>query len=168
MFRALPLVLARVPDAQWAILGDGPLRSELTATAIRAGLDSHVAFLGQTSDRERDEWLSRARLFAMPSRIPPGGAGEGFGIVFLEAGRYSVPAVTGTQGGGAEAVIDGVTGTLVDPLDHIALADAISDLLTDDDLNRRYGAAAHSRAAQLSWKQMAQSVETILEEAIRS
>jgi len=167
MLRALPLILARVPEAQWVILGDGPLHPELLATANRAGIGSRVRFLGQTSNRVRDEWLARARVFAMPSRVPPGGAGEGFGIVFLEAGRFGVPAVSGAEGGAAEAVLDGVSGTLVDPRDHLAVADAISDLLTDDELQRRYGAAARSRAAELSWEQMARGVETMLEDAVR-
>jgi phosphatidyl-myo-inositol dimannoside synthase len=163
MLRAMPLVLARVPDARWGLVGDGGLRSELEATAIGAGLGTHVSFLGGLSDAERDEWLARARVFAMPSRVPPGGAGEGFGIVFLEAGRFGVPSVAGREGGAAEAVLDAITGTLVDPRDHIDVAEAITALLLDDDLCRRYGAAARERAAELSWERMAQGVEAVLE-----
>jgi phosphatidylinositol alpha-1,6-mannosyltransferase len=162
MLRAMPLVLASVPDAQWVVLGDGRLRSEVEATANRAGFGARVSFRGRVSDAERDEWLARARVFAMPSRVPAGGAGEGFGIVYLEAGRFGVPSVAGREGGAAEAVLDGITGTLVDPRDHIEVAEALTRLLLDDDMCRRYGAAARERAAELSWKRMAQGVEACL------
>ena len=38
---------------------------------------------------------------------------EGFGIVFLEAAAAGVPQVAGASGGSHEAVVDGVTGTVV-------------------------------------------------------
>ena len=58
-------------------------------------------------------------------------AGEGFGIVYLEAGAQGLPVVAGNVGGAVDAVVDGVTGMLVDPTDHVAVADAIADLLLD-------------------------------------
>ena len=88
MLEALPLIRAQVPAARWVVVGDGPLRSELEARAIELGVIDAVHFVGAVSDAERDAWLDRARVFVMPSRLPPSGAGgEGFGIVYLEAGR---------------------------------------------------------------------------------
>jgi phosphatidyl-myo-inositol dimannoside synthase len=166
MLRAMPLVLARLPEARWVLVGDGPLRAELESSVRRADLTSSVVFTGAVEDDERDGWLARAGVFAMPSRVPARGAGEGFGIVFLEAGRWGVPSVTGNEGGAAEAVIDDVTGIHVDPRDHVAVADAISRLLEDDELRARYGAAARERAAQLSWAEMARAVEQVLESVL--
>lgn len=166
MLRALPLVLARVPQARWVILGEGPLRAELEQTVRRAGLDAHVRLLGAVSDAARDYWLSRAHVFAMPSRVPPAGAGEGFGLVFLEAARLGLACVTGRQGGGAEAVVDGVTGTLVDPLDHVELADAITELLLDEGLRARYGASAREHATVHSWQAMGAAVAGLIERLV--
>ena len=83
---------------------------------------------------------ARAQLLAMPSRLPAGGfAGEGFGIVYLEAGAYGKPVVAGNVGGALDAVRDGETGLLVDPLDPLAVAEAIATLLSDRELAGRLG-----------------------------
>jgi glycosyltransferase involved in cell wall biosynthesis len=62
------------------------------------------------------------------------------------------PVVATAVGGLLDAVEDGVTGLLVDPLDPIALRDAVRHLLADGDLRARLGAAARTRTLQrLSW-----------------
>src|SRR4051812_37192313 len=82
-----------------------------SGSRTRKGLDGHVHFVGAVSDVERDVWLDRAHVFAMPSRLPRGGqGGEGFGIVYLEAGVHEVPVVGGNVAGALDAVVDGVTG----------------------------------------------------------
>ena len=64
-----------------------------------------VRFLGAVPDEQRDMWLRRADLLAMPSRLPGGGlAGEGFGIVYLEAAAYGKPVVAGNVAGALDAV----------------------------------------------------------------
>ena len=83
----------------------------------------------------------------MPSRLPGGRfAGEGFGIVFLEAGLHELPVVAGDVGGARDAVVDGETGLLVDPTDHVALAGALTELLTDPERAARLGRAGAARA----------------------
>jgi phosphatidyl-myo-inositol dimannoside synthase len=160
MVRALALVLAKVPDAQWVVIGDGSLRPAIEALALSYGVERSTRFLGAVSDAERDAWLRRARLLAMPSRLPAGQfAGEGFGIVYLEAGAYGKPVVAGNVGGALDAVLDGETGLLVDPLDPLALADAITALLRDDALAQRLGAAGRTRAEQHTWPLVAERVQ---------
>ena len=71
--------------------------------------------------------------------IPGQGGVEGFGIVFLEAGLYAKPVIGGKSGGIPDAILDGVTGILVDPTDENAIASAIVRFLTDRDLARKMG-----------------------------
>ncbi len=81
----------------------------------------------------------------MPSRMPAGGyVGEGFGIVYLEANAHGCPVVAGAVGGALDAVVDGVTGLLVDPEDHIALSDALVELLEDPARRRADGRGGRS------------------------
>ncbi|HTZ85094.1 MAG TPA: glycosyltransferase family 4 protein [Solirubrobacteraceae bacterium] len=163
MLRALPLVLAKVPEAQWVVVGDGSLRPSLEALAKGLGVDHAVRFLGAVSDEERNLWLRRARLVAMPSRLPAGGfAGEGFGIVYLEAGAYGKPVVAGNVGGALDAVSDGETGLLVDPTDPLALAEAIVRLLRDSELAGRLGANGRANALAHTWPHVAERVEAVL------
>jgi glycosyltransferase involved in cell wall biosynthesis len=98
----------------------------------------------------------------MPSRLPPDGGGEGFGIVYLEAGLHALPVVAGNVAGALDAVVDGETGLLVDPTDHVAVADAISSLILDPELAERLGRAGERRAREHSWPVIARRVEDLL------
>ena len=161
--RAMPLVSARVPGAQWVVVGDGRLRGPLEALVRNTGADAR--FVGGTSDAERDRWLDRAHVFCMPSRLPGGRfAGEGFGIVFLEAGLHELPVVAGDVGGARDAVLDGETGLLVDPTDHVALAGALTELLTDRERAARMGRAGAARARAHAWPAVAARVREVLDE----
>jgi phosphatidyl-myo-inositol dimannoside synthase len=161
--RAMPLVTARVPDAQWVVIGDGPLRAPIEALARSTG--AQARFVGSVSDEERNQWLDRAHVFSMPSRLPGGRfAGEGFGIVFLEAGLHELPVVAGNVSGARDAVINGKTGLLVDPTDHVAIAGALTDLLTNRELAMRLGRAGAAHARDHGWPAVAARVREVLDE----
>ena len=163
LVRAMPLIRARVPDAQWVVVGEGPLRPELERLVAEHGLDGHVRFTGEVSDAERNAWLDQAHVFAMPARLPDGGVGgEGFGIVFLEANAHGLPVVAGNVGGALDAVVHGETGLLVDPGDHDAVASAIADLLLDPERATAIGRAGAARARTFAWPTIAERVEELL------
>jgi phosphatidyl-myo-inositol dimannoside synthase len=164
MVRALPLVRARIPAARWAIVGDGALRVEIERLAEVQGVRDALSLYGAVSDQRRDQLLNRAHVFAMPSRLPPSGGGEGFGIVYLEAGVHALPVIAGRVGGALDAVVDGTTGLLVDPVDHGALAEALSRLLIDRRYAARMGAAGSEHARAFAWPTIAARVEQLLAE----
>ncbi len=164
VMRALPLIRARIPDVRWVIVGDGPLRPGLEHLARAQGVADAVHFTGPLPDEERDAWLSRAHVFTMPSRLPAGRfAGEGFGIVYLEANARGMPVVAGNVGGALDAVEHGRTGLLVDPTDHLAIADAIGDLLVDRERAAALGRAGAERAKEFAWPHIARRVEDLLQ-----
>ncbi len=163
VMRALPLIRARIPDVRWVIVGDGPLRPGLERLARAQGVGDSVHFAGPLPDEERDAWLARAHVFTMPSRLPAGGfAGEGFGIVYLEANARGVPVVAGNVGGALDAVEHERTGLLVDPTDHLAIADAIGGLLTDRARAAELGRNGAARAQSFAWPRVAERVEALL------
>jgi phosphatidyl-myo-inositol dimannoside synthase len=169
LVRALVLVRAKVPDVQWIVIGDGSLRTGVEQLAGSYGVSDSIRFLGAVEDEVRDAWLRRTNLLAMASRLPAEGyAGEGFGIVFLEAGAYGKPVVAGHVGGALDAVADGESGLLVDPLDPVAVAEAIAALLLDGELAARLGRAAQRRAQSFAWPKIAARVQEVLLEQIES
>jgi phosphatidylinositol alpha-1,6-mannosyltransferase len=166
MVRALALVRAHVPRFTWVVLGDGPRRPWLEREVASAGLSENVRILGAVSDVDRDAYLERAHVFALPSRLPASGAGEGFGIVYLEAAAHGVPVVAGNVAGALEAVESGVTGLLVDPTDHRKIADALVELLSDADRARALGTAGLAHAEAHAWPVIARRWERVLTEAV--
>lgn len=162
LIRALARVRRRVPDVEWVVIGDGPLRPGLEELAGSCGLAGVARFLGAVSDEERDAWLRRAHVFAMPSRLP----GEGFGIAYLEASVYGKPVVAGNVGGTLDAVADGVSGLLVDPTDSAAVGDAVTRLLVDHELAQRLGRQGAERAQEFAWPVIAGRVEAALLEVV--
>jgi phosphatidylinositol alpha-1,6-mannosyltransferase len=167
LVRALALVRAKVPSVEWIVIGDGPLRVAIEQLADSYGVTDSIRFLGSVSDEQRDDWLRRADLLAMPSRLPGGGLpGEGFGIVYLEAGAYGMPVLAGNVGGGADAVADGESGLLVDPTDPVAVAEAITRLLLDHELAQRLGRGGQRRAQASAWPMVLARVESTLRQAL--
>ncbi|HEV3046099.1 MAG TPA: glycosyltransferase family 4 protein [Solirubrobacteraceae bacterium] len=158
LVRAIARVRALVPDVEWVVIGEGTLRPELEALAASHGLEGCARFLGAVSDEQRNRWLRMADVFAMPSRL----AGEGFGIVYLEANAFGKPVVAGNVAGPLDAVVDGVNGLLVDPTDALAVADAVTRLLLDRALARRLGRDGAARASDFAWPLIARRVETAL------
>jgi phosphatidylinositol alpha-1,6-mannosyltransferase len=166
MVRALPLIRARVPDAQWVVVGDGPLRADIERLAAEHGVAGAIRFCGAIDNAVRDRWLSTAHVFAMPSRVSADRrTGEGFGIVYLEAGVHGLPVVAGRAGGALDAVVDGETGVLVDPADHVQVAAAVSDLLCDRERAARMGAAGRERAREFGWTEIAGRLEALMVDA---
>jgi phosphatidylinositol alpha-1,6-mannosyltransferase len=162
LIRALPLVRSRVPDARLTFVGSGSLRPGLEALARANHCADGLRCLGAVSDEARDAVLAGAAVFAMPSRVPRGSGGEGFGIVYLEAGGHGTPVVAADEGGSVDAVVDGETGLLVRPDSHLAVSEAITRLLLDRELSARLGAGGRRWAEGFAWPNVVRKVEDVL------
>jgi phosphatidylinositol alpha-1,6-mannosyltransferase len=167
LIRALPLVRSRVSDTRLIVIGNGPMQPVYESLARSLGLDGGVEFAGALDDVARDRALDRAHVFAMTSRLPLDGGGEGFGIVYLEAAGHGLPAVAGNVAGAVDAVVHGETGLLVNPTDHVAVADALTTLLASPETAERLGRAGAERAMEFAWPKIARRVEDVLLEVAR-
>jgi phosphatidylinositol alpha-1,6-mannosyltransferase len=151
VIRALPKVLEAIPNTAYLVIGDGPLRAELEHLAEVLGVSDHVVFVGAIDHLSNDlpRYYRACDVFVMVSRpLPRGREIERFGMAYLEAGACGKPVVAGRGGGVEEAVEDGVTGLLVDPLDVNAIAQAMVRVLQDEELARRLGENGRKRAAK--------------------
>ena len=140
VIRALPAVRALHPGARYAVIGEGPRRSELEQIAGQAGVRHAVKFLGFVPDDELPALYNAAAVYVGASRYHDLLV-EGFGISLVEASASGIAVVGGRSGGVADAVRDGETGLLVDPEQPAAVAAGINRLLSDDALRKTMGAA---------------------------
>lgn len=136
IIRALPRILADVPNAHYLIIGGGDFRPMLEHLVHELSLQSHVSFAGQVAGDDLADYYRICDVFAMPNREMPDGDTEGFGLVFLEANACGKPVVGGIAGGAVEAVRDGENGLLVDGWSVTNVAEAITRLLVDAELHR--------------------------------
>lgn len=169
MLRAMPLIKARVPNVRWVVVGEGSLRPYYERMAGTLGVRDAVQFTGALSHTERDKLLESCDLFVMVSRDRKiDGGGEGFGLVYLEANAFGKPVVAGRAGGAIDAVVDGVTGILVDPESELELAEAVVALLENPERAAELGRQGRERVRRnLTWKRTATAVEEVLEAARR-
>ena len=127
----------RHPELFLVFAGDGPLRAELEARAVRAGLGERTRFLGYRSDLARIH--AGLDVVALPSHS------EGLPLAVLEAMAAARPVVASRVGGLPEAVEHGVTGLLVAPGDRRALVEALEAMLLDPGRRRALGRDARRR-----------------------
>lgn len=139
------------PGLTLHVAGDGADRARLEGLAKDAGIADAVIFHGRVSDAEKAALLARADVFAMPTRRE-GNSVEGFGLVYLEAAWYGVPALAGRDGGAADAVHDGETGLLCDGADPASVTAALDALLGDRDFRLRLGENAARHAREQTWQ----------------
>ena len=116
--------LARLPEARYLIVGDGPEREPLERLAAELGVGGRVEFAGQLP---HEEALARARgagVFVMPS------VDEAFGVAYVEAMAAGLPAIGGAGEPGPQEIA-GLGGgiELVPPDDAGALAAALERVL---------------------------------------
>ena len=132
--------MREIPDARFVILGEGELREHLERQVREHHLEKHVLLPGFRTDVLG--CIKGFDLFAMSSVT------EGLGTSLLDAMACSRAIVATRAGGIPEVVEDGVTGLLVPPRDHAAMAHAIVRLLRDDGLRKRMGDAGLARVSE--------------------
>lgn len=164
LMHALLEVLPDFPDLEWIVIGDGPIRRQLEDETTSLGLTRNVRFLGEVTDDVLHQVFSKAHVFCMPARYPKGEvAGEGFAIVYAEAGGWGIPCIAGNVGGPSEAVKADVSGLLVDPESVSDIAHALHFLLSNPAEARRLGEGGRERAqTELAWSTVARQLETVL------
>jgi phosphatidyl-myo-inositol dimannoside synthase len=164
LIRALPGIIAKVPDVHYLIAGRGPYETQLKTLARNMNIDSHITFAGFVPENDLGSYYASCDVFAMISReIPEEGDIEGFGIVYLEANLLGKAVVAGRSGGVSDAVLDGQTGLLVDPESSSEVAGAIIKLLSDPALANRFGEAGRVRALnEFSGRSAAQKLCSVI------
>src|SRR6201995_5229738 len=150
--------LARVPEAELIVAG-GPDQAELEkdgeyqtlrAAADRHGVADRVIFTGSVGRSDVPALIRSADLVICTPWYEP------FGIVPLEAMACGVPVVASAVGGLIDTVVDGTTGLHVPPRSPERIAEALNELLPDEQRRGTFGAAGARRAcSRYSWDRVA-------------
>jgi glycosyltransferase involved in cell wall biosynthesis len=131
LLRAAARVRAVVPDAGFAIAGEGELIEELRNIAEQLGINDDVFFLGRC-DRVAD-LLSASDAGVLSSKA------EGFANAILEYMAAGLPVVATDVGGAREAIIEGETGFIIASGDDETMSQRLIELLNDPQRGRAMG-----------------------------
>lgn len=136
LLEAADIVVGKVPNARFLIIGDGPLRQELENQARHLNQASEcVQFLGSRHDVPA--LLSALDIFVLSSES------EGLPVALLEAMAASKPIVATRVGGIPQVIEDRVDGLLISPHDPKGLAEAIFTLINDSDISESLAREAY-------------------------
>lgn len=127
--------------------------SNLPAQTQELGLADDVVFTGYVPYEDLPSLYASADVFAYPSVY------EGFGLPPLEAMACGTPVITGNRTSLPEVVGD--AGTMVDPYDPEAFAQALRNVLYSDALRKDMSARGLERAKLFSWDRTAQEVRAV-------
>jgi phosphatidylinositol alpha-1,6-mannosyltransferase len=157
VIKALPKIIRLHPKLTYLVVGEGPYRSRLEELSIELKVEKNIKFLGNIPHHKlqskSEAFYTICDLFIMVSRNINRIEAEGFGIVFLEAGLSAKACIAGNSGGISDAVIDGVTGKLVNPNDPSEVAKVVLSLLENKETANHMGENGYKRASQyFNWK----------------
>ena len=166
LLRAMPTVMAACPNTHLIIIGDGPMRSELSAQAVR--LEFRCTFLGTQPPDVVRSYQQRAAVVCVPSVTAANGDSEGLPTVILEGIMAGSAVVATTHAGIPELIDNRKTGLLVPERDIEVLADAIVEALRDSALRRRCVRSGQDLIREkFDLSKQTQKLEDIYDETVR-
>jgi glycosyltransferase involved in cell wall biosynthesis len=124
------------------IIGSGDLESSLRRQVQERGLESLVTLTGPLPQAEVKHRIQQAAVFAAPCVIGKDGDRDGLPTVLLESMALGTPCVSTDVTGIPEVIRHDQTGLVVPQEDPVALAAALTTVLTNRKLRVRYAVAA--------------------------
>jgi len=161
LLRAWPEIRRRT-GMRLSVVGADPLAVRLLFARLRVP-EEGVDVLGFLSQDDLTQELLRAKALVAPSL-----GGESFGMVLTRAFACATPVVA-SDISGYRGVMEPEAGRLVPPDDPSALADAVAELLSDENSRRELGSAARVIAEErYSWDRIAKRLAEIYEALVES
>jgi len=134
------ILSARRNDLGFVLVGDGPIRAELSMMMPGAH------FLGYLTGHELSMAYASSDLFVFPSTT------ETFGNVTIEAMSSGIPVIGAQEGGSGGLVQNGITGLLAKPHDGHDFARKIEYLADSVTMRKRIASRALLFARSQSWE----------------
>jgi glycosyltransferase involved in cell wall biosynthesis len=140
-------------DVKFVICGAGPFSKKLREKVRAKKLEKHVILLGYVKRKRLVELYQNATVHVVPSHY------EGLPTVLLEAMSCGLPVVATDVGGSSDVISTGVNGLLVPPRSPKEMAEAILQLLDDNELRAQIGNNARKTIEQFyTWDKLADNM----------
>lgn len=124
----MPKIWAEYPDVSYVLVGDGVMRPHIINILQNHGWEEKIFLMGKVSTDELIAIFKKASVFVSPN-IPKTDDKEGFGISNIEATYFGLPVVASNVDGIPDAILDGITGFLIEPFNSTSFSRTVIDLL---------------------------------------
>ena len=131
--KAFANLVKEFPNLEYDIVGDGPLRHDLSVLIQQLDLSSKVKLLGWKTQEEIRQLFLRSHIFVLASVLSSDGDFEGQGTVLQEAQAMGLPVVCTNHNGFPDSILDGESGFLVPERDADALSAKLAELIRRPD-----------------------------------
>ncbi len=128
-----------------SIIGEGPQKNELLIMIKERGLVEYVQILNEYRHEELLSVYANSKIFVLPSIITDRGDRDGIPNVLAEAMAMRLPVISSKLPNIVELIGDGISGILVPEKNPFKLADAIGEILSNEDLRVRLGEEARKK-----------------------
>jgi phosphatidylinositol alpha-1,6-mannosyltransferase len=174
--RALPAIIAESPDALLLVIGadasdavrraGGSQQARIMRSAEEAGVSAAVRILPPCDDATLSAAYYAANVYIFPVLDLPGDV-EGFGMVAIEAAAHGLPTVAFAVGGVADAVAEGVSGSLAEAGDYVAFATLVHQWLASRN-QQRIRERCSEAVSGCGWDSFGEKLQTALRSQLRS
>ncbi len=159
LFEAFSRLKAEFPELKLVKAGvagrSEKYRADTMNSLASLGIIQDVIFVEHVSEPDLVHYYSSASLLAYPSLY------EGFGLPPLEAMACGCPVVTSNTSSLPEVV--GEAGVMVDPYDTDSMAEAMRQVLTDNELRGNMVSKGLEQAKKFSWDRAAMETQEVYE-----
>lgn len=135
VLKAFALILEKRPDATLDLLGDGPALASLKIEAKQLGIYDQMTFPGFVNRQELPQIYPKYDMFLTASTM------ETQGLVVLEAISCGLPCIGVDAFALPELIHDQKNGFIVEPFDHVSMANRALELLDDPERFRAFSEA---------------------------
>jgi PEP-CTERM/exosortase A-associated glycosyltransferase len=161
LIAAMPMLLARTPDARLLLVGGGPAEASLRAQAAASPAADAICFAGRVPHHEVEHYYSLIDILAYPRKamrltetVTP--------LKPLEAMAQGRLVAASDVGGHRELIEDGVTGTLFAADNPAAMAEALASLAANRQLwDERRAVARAFVAEERNWARNVQRYQPV-------
>ncbi|OYR53895.1 LPS biosynthesis protein [Halorubrum sp. Ea1] len=161
LLRAFSKLTTKFTDLKLKIVGDGPLKGELEAKAVKLNISNQVEFLGEIPNERLPKIYDNSSVFVLPS------FSEGLPRTVLEAMACSTPVVV-TNLPQLQPIVEGA-GITVDPGNSTQLFDAAKHLLNSPEERAQMGKCGREKIVEnYSWRNTVERTTNIYRDILRN
>jgi len=163
LIEAAPLILKKVPNTKFLIIGDGMMKEKLVSLAEKTGISDKVIFTGAVPYEEVPKYINASDVCVAPKKPLKSGYSPLKLYEYMACGKPVVASIIS----GFEILEQQNAGILAEPEKPEELAEIIIKLLKDKKMREEMGKNGRGYVVKNhSWRIVAKRVAEVCEEVV--